>query len=141
AENLQKEFSKSVQQKEIKNDLRKLTSELSIHSSYFRNFNYKVYKSVENYLFKHDYCVFERITPLLRLRYNRGAANEITKYFNNFARCIIYKGNPYEYKKQNFIFTKIFDNNRDLLKVISNCKTLVLAAFKSSKKSFRNSIN
>ncbi|CAG8438126.1 7665_t:CDS:2 [Dentiscutata heterogama] len=49
AENLQKEFSKSVRQKEIKNDLRKLTSELSIHSSYFRNFNYKIDKNLSTH--------------------------------------------------------------------------------------------
>ncbi|CAG8696220.1 35680_t:CDS:1 [Racocetra persica] len=63
ARTLQKEFGKSVEQKEIKNDLRKLTSELNIHSSYFRSHNnYKILKFVENYLFKQGYYIFERIT-------------------------------------------------------------------------------
>ncbi|CAG8713933.1 21291_t:CDS:2 [Gigaspora margarita] len=71
AENLQKEFKsvgfKLVGQKEIVNDLRILPN-----------------------------CfVFERITLLLKFKYNRGAANKIMKYFNNY----IYKENP-EYKKR-----------------------------------------
>ncbi|CAG8452635.1 6828_t:CDS:1 [Dentiscutata heterogama] len=99
AENLQKEFKsvvfKLVGQKEIVDDLRILTSQLNIHSNYFRKHNYNVLKPVENYLFKQDYFVFERITPLLKFKYNRGAANEIIKYFNNYA----HKENI-EYKKR-----------------------------------------
>ncbi|CAG8856517.1 2935_t:CDS:2, partial [Gigaspora margarita] len=80
AENLQKEFKsvvfKSIGQKKIVADLRILKSQLNTHSSYFRKQNYNVFNLVENYLFK------------------KGAANEIIKYFNNYA----HKEN-HEYKK------------------------------------------
>ncbi|CAG8790281.1 15160_t:CDS:1, partial [Racocetra persica] len=78
AEDLQKNFGKSVEQNEIDSDLRKLKSELNIHSSYFRKNNYEILKHVENYLFKQNNSIFERITLLLKHRYNRGAANKIT---------------------------------------------------------------
>ncbi|CAG8523828.1 9105_t:CDS:1, partial [Racocetra fulgida] len=123
AEILQKEFDKTVEQKEIKNDLRKLTSKLNIHSSYFRNHNnYKVLKSVKNYLFKQGYYIFERITPLLRFRDYRGTANEIVKYFNNYA-CIIYKGNltKQRYQLRNLL---LLNSSKHHMNTLQNLKKL-----------------
>ncbi|CAG8742400.1 35905_t:CDS:1 [Gigaspora margarita] len=95
AEKLRKEYCTSIKQKDIENDLRILKSNINMHSSYFRNHNGKVTKFVQNFLFKKGYHIFEKVTPLLQQEYNRGVANEITKYFNNYAN----KGNPSKYEK------------------------------------------
>ncbi|CAG8611949.1 24271_t:CDS:2 [Gigaspora margarita] len=116
AENLQKEFKsvefKSIGQKEIDHDLRILKSPLNTHSSYFRKHNYNVLKVIKNYLFKQGYFIFERITPLLKFKYNRGIANEIIKYFNNYAN----KENP-EYKKhlKQLLLLTAFDKQNQIL--------------------------
>ncbi|CAG8832709.1 33358_t:CDS:1, partial [Gigaspora margarita] len=85
AEKLRKEYCTSIEQKDIENDLRILKNNLNIHSSYFRNHNGKVNKLVQDFLFKKGHYIFERVTPLLQQRYNRGVANEIIKYFNIYA--------------------------------------------------------
>ncbi|CAG8461076.1 1346_t:CDS:2 [Dentiscutata erythropus] len=57
ADKLRRKFCKSIEQKDIENDLRILKS----------------------------YYIFERVTPLLQQEYNRGVANVIIKYFNIYA--------------------------------------------------------
>ncbi|CAG8773302.1 355_t:CDS:2 [Gigaspora margarita] len=96
AEKLRKEHCASIEQKDIENDLRILKS----------------------------YYIFERITPLLQQGYNRGVANEITKYFNFYAN----KGNPSEYKKLlklSFSDREMIKNNMRMLK-----KVLMLKKFR-----------
>ncbi|CAG8777084.1 6633_t:CDS:2, partial [Racocetra persica] len=58
ADKLRRKFCKSIEQKNIKNDLR---------------------------ILKKGYYIFERVTPLLQQEYNRGVANMIIKYFNIYA--------------------------------------------------------